>query len=438
MKRILLSLACAAIIASNVKSEDWPQWLGPKRDANWTETGLVEKFPEGGPKILWRTTIAGGYAGPSVADGKVYVTDFKTGVTAENNPATRGKLAGVERVHCLDVKTGAPIWNFEYPCIYNISYPAGPRCTPTIAGGKVYTLGAEGNLVCLNAATGEKIWAKDFKSDYGAKTPMWGFCGHPLVDGKKLICITGGPNALAMAFDKDTGKELWHNLDAPEPGYSAPVIIEAGGKRQLLIWSSKDINGLDPETGSKYWSEALEPNYGMSIMVPQKAGDYLFAAGIQNKSLLLKLDKNKPAVTEVYRGKKDQSVYPVNMTPYIDTGIIYGVDQPGKLTAVKLETGERLWQTSVPITGKEEERPVGSGTAFVVKNGDRYFLFSESGHLIIAKLSDKGYEEISRAKVIEPTNSAFGRSVVWSHPAFANKCAFIRNDKELICVSLTK
>src|SRR5262249_42478107 len=136
---------------------------------------------------------------------------------------------------------------------------------------------------------------------------------------------------------------------------------------------------------------------------------------------------------------KSRGVYPVNMTPFVEKDIIYGVDQPGMLRAVELDTGKQLWFTFKPVIGKEEAedfKGAGSGTAFVVKNGDRFFLFAETGDLIIAKLSPKGYEELSRAKILEPTGAAFGRKVVWSHPAFANKCGFFRNDTEIVCVSL--
>jgi outer membrane protein assembly factor BamB len=151
----------------------------------------------------------------------------------------------------------------------------------------------------------------------------------------------------------------------------------------------------------------------------------------------LKLASDKPAVTEVWRGKKGTSISPVNMTPFLEAGYIYGVDQPGQLVAVKMENGEHAWSSTDAVTGKGS-KAVDSATAFIVKNGDRFFLFNEKGELVIAKLSPKGYEEISRAKVIDATNVAFGRSVVWSHPAFANQRAFIRNDKEIICVSLAK
>lgn len=434
-------LACflaIAFVAPVGYADDWPQWMGPGRDDVWKETGIIEKFPEGGPKILWRTPIAGGYSGPAVVAGRVYVTDYvrKSGELA-NNPGGRNELQGTERVLCLDAASGKILWKHEYDCPYAISYAAGPRATPTVHAGKVYTLGAEGNLFCFDAAKGTVLWSKELKKEYQTEAPIWGFCGHPLVDGKRLICLVGGEGSVAVAFDKDTGAELWKSLSNPDAGYCPPTIITAGGKRQLLIWHPQALNSLNPETGEVYWAEPLVPQYGMSIAAPQKSGDYLFASGIGNCAALFKLDRTKPAAEVVWDGTPDTAVFCANSTPLIEGGVIYGNDcQVGNLRAVKLATGERLWETFQPTTGGE--RRASHGTAFLTKNGDRYFLFSETGDLIIARLSPEKYEELSRAHLLEPTAECFGRSVVWSHPAYANKCVFVRNDKEIVCASLAK
>jgi outer membrane protein assembly factor BamB len=417
---------------------DWPQWMGERRDGIWRETGILEKFPESGPTIKWRVPINGGYAGPAVASGRVYVMDYvRSAGDPKPDPNARSEVKGKERVLCLNAADGKEIWKHEYECPYKISFASGPRCTPTVDGGKVYALGAEGNLFCLSADKGKVLWSHDFKTDYKAQTPQWGFTGHPLVDGEKLICLVGGPGSVAVAFNKNTGKEIWKALSAKDQGYSPPSIIEAGGTRQLLIWHSEAINSLDPESGKEYWTVPLKPMYGMSIMTPRKFGDYLYAGGIGEVSLLLKLAKDKPAAEEIWRGEKTSSVYSVCSTPLVDDdGTMYGVCQRGQLRAVELATGNRLWETLKPTTGGE--RPLNSGTAFLVKNGDRYFIFSETGDLIIAKLSPKAYEEISRTHLLDPTSECFGRSVVWSHPAFADKCIFVRNDKEIVCASLAK
>jgi outer membrane protein assembly factor BamB len=433
--RIALLVLLFPLLASAARGDDWPQWLGPQRDSVWRETGILDKFPEGGPKAAWRIPIAGGYAGPAVADGRVYVTDYvRSEGKSSNNPGGRDQLKGKERVQCFSAAEGKPLWKHEYDCPYSISYASGPRCTPTVQGGKVYTLGAEGNLFCLDAVKGTEVWSKDLKKEYKTETPLWGFCGHPLIEGQKLICLVGGQGTVAVAFDKDTGKELWRALSAKEPGYCPPTVIEASGKRQLLIWHPEALNSLDPETGKSYWSVPLVPRYGMSITPPRRLGDHLFASGIGNVGAVLKLAKDKPGAEVVWRGKSDNAVYCANSAPFLEDGVIYGCDcMVGSLRGVKLETGERLWETFAPTTGGKRGP---HGTAFIVKNGDRFFLMSETGHLIIARLTPKGYEEISRCKLLEPTITTFGRDVVWSHPAFANKSIYARNDKELICVPL--
>jgi outer membrane protein assembly factor BamB len=452
------SLMLVLAMASSVLAEDWPQWMGPNRDGVWPETGIVERLPPEGPQVLWRVPVAGGYAGPAVAKGKVYVSDYlkSAGDDKVTDPLKRNDLEGKERVLCFDSASGRLLWKHEYACRYKISYPAGPRCTPTVHGGKVYALGAMGHLLCLDADKGSVLWSKNLPEDYGVKAPLYGFCGHPLIepsppasrsDGQgprgsgKLFCIVGGDGTTAMAFDKDTGKELWRALSSQETGYSAPTMIQAGGVRQLVIFHGNGLAAVDPDTGRSYWSLPLSPWMGVVIMTPRQDGDYLFAGTVFGTAVGLKLAADKPAVTEAWRGPKNMKgsgLFPGNATPFAQGGVLYGVDHPGQFRAVKIATGERLWESWLPVTGEAEARPVYTGTAFIVKNGDRFFLFNEKGELIIAKISPKGYEEVSRWKMLEPTGAAFGRNVVWSHPAFANRCVYARNDKELVCVSLAK
>lgn len=430
-------LLTTPVALSQKPSSDWPQWMGPTRDGVWQETGIVEKFPEGGLPVKWRAKIGGGYAGPAVVGDRVYVMDYlrKEGELA-NNPGARNELKGTERVLCLDAATGDIVWKHEYDCPYAISYANGPRCTPTIADGKVYALGAEGNLNCLDAASGKPIWSKDFQKEYKAPSPIWGFTSHPLVDGNKLICLVGGKGSVVVAFDKDTGKELWKALDAPHAGYAPVNVILAGGKRQLIVWHPEAIVGLNPESGEVYWTEELVPQYEMSVSAPVKSGDFLYASGIGDIGGVWKFDRDKPAVSEVWIGDNKTAVYTSNSTALIENGVVFGFDcRDGHLRGVDLATGKRLWESWEPLSAT---RRVNHGTGFIVKNGDRYFIFNELGDLIIAKLSREGYTEISRTHVLKPTSEAFGREVVWSHPAFANKSIYARNDEEIVCVSLGK
>jgi outer membrane protein assembly factor BamB len=427
----LLAVMCGTMPAW---ADDWPQWMGPNRDGVWAESGILTQFPAAGPKVLWRAPVALGYAGPAVAAGKVYVTDFVTDVSIKNDFSKRDQLKGTERILCLDAVTGKEVWQHKYACAYDISYPGGPRCTPTVSGGKVYALGAEGNLVCLNAGTGKVLWSKELKKEYQTEAPIWGFCGHPLVDGQKLICLVGGTGSVAVAFDKDTGKELWKALSSKDAGYCPPTLITAGGTRQLILWHSESINSLDPETGKVYWSIPMQPSYGMSIMAPQQVGEYLWAGAIINKGLMLKLASDKPAATVAWTGDRDTGIYAKISTPVVHDGHLYGVCMDGELRCMEPTTGKRLWATYAPTSGVKAN----SGGGFLVRNGTHWYIFGETGHLTIAQLTPAGYQERSKAKLLEPTGNTFGRNLVWSHPAFAQKCVFARNDKELVCVTLAQ
>ena len=414
-------------------ADDWPQWLGPNRDSVWNESGVLTSIPESGLKQVWRTPIGAGFSGPAVVGNRVFVTDFITEKGQHsNNPGKRSDVQGQERVLCIDRDTGKIIWKKEYPCHYKISYSSGPRATPTVNEGKVYVVGAEGNFYCLAVEDGKEIWKRDFKADFGATTPIWGFSAHPLIVGDHLFCLVGGKGSVAVAFDKNTGKEIWRALDAKNQGYCPPTMIKAGGTDQLLIFHPEALNGLNPTNGNVLWSVKMKPAYEMSIIAPIQHKDYLLTVALQKATLLLKLDPDEPKVSEVWRGK---GTNPDHNPPIVHEGHIYGVDVNGRLRCIELVSGERKWESLATCT---KGRPASSTTGFVVRNGDHWYVTTEQGELIIAKMDPSGFQELGRAKMLEPTSMSFNRSIVWSHPAFANKCVFARNDKEIVCYSLAK
>jgi outer membrane protein assembly factor BamB len=449
---LLTIIAAAACLTSTTRADEWPQWMGPVRDAIWRERGLATSIPAVGLPVKWRVPVAGGYAGPAVAGGGVFLTDYvaRAGELV-NGPNDRTVRAGTERVLCLDAATGGLLWKHEQDCAYSLSYASGPRCTPTVADGRVYTVGAEGDLLCLEATSGKVLWSKSFTRDYAAPTPIWGFCGHPLVAGDLLICLVGGPGSVAVAFDRVTGQERWKAISASESGYCPPTMIGTGDARELLIWDADNLNGLDPATGRVRWSQPLKPMYGMSIMAPQVAdtslGRVLFASGIGRVAALFALAAGDGPPKLLWRGAPKSAVYCANSTPFIAGDVLYGCDcDTGALTAVALADGRRLWETLAPTTGGERRSK--HGTAFLVRQAEpvagdppaatRTWIFSETGDLILARLSPERYEELGRMRVVEPTNECFGREVVWSHPAFAGGCIFVRNDDELVCVTATR
>lgn len=436
MRFPLTATSVMLMITPSIVADDWPQWMGPKRDNVWREDGILTQFPDAGLKQVWSAPVAGGYAGPAVAEGRVFVTDYVTAANVKVDNFDRKEFTGTERVLCLDADTGKELWKHEYPAKYAISYPAGPRCTPIVDGNRVYTLGAVGDLFCFDVETGKVLWSKNFPDTYGQKPALWGYAGHPLIDGDHLICVAGGKGSHAVALDKMTGKEVWRALSAPEQGYSPPTIIEAAGQRQLILLMPDKVASVDPKTGELFWSVPYDATSGSIIMSPIQWKNYLYVAGYSNKNLLLKLPEDKPGAEVVWRDKSRQGVSPVNVQPFLKDDVMYGFDQNGTLYAVKLPEGERLWGTAKPLT--DGDRAPGSGTAFIVQHKDgQFYLFTENGELIIAELTPEGYTEIDRTKVIEPSNVAFGREVVWCAPAFAGKRMYVRNDKECKCVELS-
>ena len=427
-------------MSAATRADDWPAWMGPQRDDVLREDGLIEQIPDDGLPVKWRTPIAGGYAGPAVAEGRVFVFDYEREEgDVVNNPGQRAELQGRERVTALDADTGDQLWQHSYDCPYSISYPAGPRCTPTVHDGLVYTLGSEGDLYCLRAESGEVVWQASFKDDFGADVPLWGFSGHPLVDGDLLYVLVGGDGQNVVALNRTTGEVVWKALDGPA-GYCPASIITAGGVRQLLVFNPEGVFGLNPADGTQYWRVPLKPAYEMSIARPMREGDRLYASGIRNEAVMMQLGADEPTAEALWRGKANEAVFASNCTPLMVDGVIYGADcNEGSLVAVDAEDGSRLWSTFA-ATRPDETRRVNHGTCFVTRIGasDRYLLMSEVGDLLMARLTREAFEPLGRFHALEPTGEAFGRAVVWSHPAYANRTAYIRNDKEIVAVDLAK
>jgi outer membrane protein assembly factor BamB len=428
---LLVVICVLKITFAPISAEDWPEWRGKGRNGIWTESGILDKFPEKGLTAVWRTPIHGGFAGPAVAAGRVFVTDFKR---------SSGKK-GMERALCLDEKSGKILWTREWDADYQgISYDTGPRATPTVDGDRVYIVGGSGTLLCLNARTGDVIWRKDYVKDYRMQMPTWGIASAPLVDGDRLIAIVGGqPDAKVIAFDKMTGKEIWRALPSDsEQGYSQPVIVAARGTRQLIIWDPTAVVALDPATGKTYWQHPFRINLGLTLATPVFDGSRLLVSSFYNGSMLLDLAKENASV--IWKGKSNSEIntdglHAVVNTPVIDGDYIYGICSYGQFRCLNLKTEERIWET-MEVT-KEKAR---WASGFIVRHGDRYFINNDRGELIIAKLSAQGYQEISRTQLIKPTSNPGNRrelgAVNWSHPAYANRHIVARNDEEIISVSL--
>ncbi len=432
MTRFGVVFSVLLIIAPRpVAADDWPQWGGPQRDSVWRENGIVDSLPAVDSKTgmlprLWTAKIGSGYAGPAVANGRVFVAD-------------RMADQKLERVLCFDAETGNENWKHEYETRYTISYPLGPRATPTVNGDYVYTLGAMGNLFCFEAATGRIIWQKNLPTDFGTDVPAWGMAGAPLVDGDQLIVLAGGkPGAMVVSFDKKTGAERWRALDGPEPGYCPPVILEYGGRRELIVWHPQAVVGLNPVDGKVLWEVPFAVKSGLTIATPRKLESRLFVTSFYDGPLMIDLGADGASPNVLWRTgpssteRKNDSLHSIISSPLVTKDCIYGVGSYGEMRCLDAKTGHIVWET-YDATGHDRW-----WNAFLVPQGDRVVICNEQGEIIFAKLSRQGYKELSRAKLIEPTQPILRRMTVWSHPAFAMRSVFARNDSELIRVSLAQ
>jgi outer membrane protein assembly factor BamB len=426
---VSVMLATAAPFA-----DDWPEFRGVGRRGVWNETGILDRFPDGGLKVMWRVPVNAGYSGPVVAGGRVFLTDFV---------AVAGPARGTERMLCFDEKTGKLLWKQEWDARYgSFVNTNGPHATPTVDGDRVYALGTAGTLLAMSVATGEVLWRKDFVKDSRADLPTYGFSSAPIVDGDRLIAFLGHtPDAKVFAFDKMTGKEIWRAIGTQgEIGTSQPLLIEAGGARQLIVWDTTTVNSLNPVTGATYWTQPYRSRSAINFAMAQ-SGARLLMSTFEEGSLMLELDQERPGARVLWKGHGTSEIDTDKLhssisTPIIDGDYIYGICSYGQLRALDARTGERIWESRAATVER-----VRWASGQLVQHGNRVFITNDRGELILAHLTPAGYEEISRTPLIKPTSDPRGRfrklgAVYWSHPAYANKHVYARSDEELIAVTL--
>ena len=422
-------VAASVLFAAGVFADEWAQWRGPTGDGVWREQGLVERFAQEQLELRWRVPVSSGYSGPTVAAGRVYLTDRTT------------KPEQVERVLCFDWKTGEEIWSFTYACEYrNVSFPAGPRASVIVRDGLAYALGTMGDLHCFDAASGALRWKRDLDVEYQIDMPVWGVSSSPLIEGELLVVQVGGtPDACLVAFDRKTGAEKWRAL-ADRASYSAPIVIDQAGQRVLVCLTGDNVVGLNPQSGQVYWKYPFPPKEGViGIASPVFDAGQLFITSFFEGALMLGVDPQRLAVAKTWQrqGASEQQtdgLHSIISTPLLIGDYVYGVDSYGELRCLKAATGERVWEdlTAVPRARWS--------TIHFVQNGERVWMFNERGELLITRLSPAGLEIISRAQLIEPTRDQLNQrgGVCWAHPAFAYKHVFARNDEALVCASLEK
>jgi outer membrane protein assembly factor BamB len=411
---IALLLAVGAM-----QAEDWPQFRGPNRDGVWNETGLLKTFPADGLKIRWRAPVGGGWSSPVVAKGRVYLAD-----------SLLAKPAAKERVLCLDAATGKPLWTFAYDVTYSEwafvpGQGGGPTATPVVEAGKVFTVGINGHVHCLDARTGAVRWERNLQKSYEVRDHS---CRpSPLIEGNLLIVFTGAkPNACVLALDKRTGKEIWKALNEPASS-SSPFVVTGGGKRQLIVWTDASVTSLNPATGEVWWREPMVTSGNDSIPTPVVQKNRLLISG-----LMFVLDDKQPIATVLWPTNRVASKRLLSNTssPILRGDHIYSAKSSGELACLEAGTGALVWRTNT-VTGLKS-----GASIHLTLTPDAMFLFTDEGNLIRAQVTPEGYRELSRSHLIESTTPFGGHSFAWSPPAYANRHVFARNEKEMVCASL--
>ncbi len=406
-------------LAVEMQAADWPQFRGPNRDNVWTETGILQTLPTNGLKVCWRVPVGPGWSCPVVADGRVYLTDMRL-----------DKPRAWERIQCFQELTGKRVWSHEFELVYPEwafipEHGGGPAGTPIVEDGKIYSLGRNGQVECRDARNGKAIWEVALGKKYVILELV---CrASPLIEGNLLILFTGGkPGACVIALDKRTGQEVWKALD-DSPSNSSPLVIVAGGKRQVIVWTANAVNSLNPATGETYWREAMITSNNDSIPAPVFQNHRLLISG-----LMFELNSNQPTAKVLWPDSLAPSKRLLSNTssPMLRGNYIYSARSSGELVCLEAGTGKEVWGTT-RVTGLKF-----GASIQLTPNGDVTFLFTDEGNLIVARLAPDGYHEISRVHLLEPTSVLSTRRFTWVPPVYANRCIFARNDVELICASL--
>jgi outer membrane protein assembly factor BamB len=399
-------LPCCLVVC--LVGADWPQWRGARRDNVWLEKGLPNKLPS---KLAprWKQPIGGGYGGIAVHEGRLYALE------RQKEPRE------VERVLCLDAATGKQLWAHDYAVTYGkLDYGNGPRSTPTVHAGKVYTYGALGHLFCLDAKSGKVLWSRDTIKDFKGQVPTWGHACSPLVEGKTLIVQVGGqPDAGLMALSLDDGNEVWRSLDDP-PGYASPVIVSAGKWRQLVYFTPRHVVGLEPGTGKRLWRVPFEGiQYDVSISDVVFADGVLLASNYWSGSKAIALDDSGLNPKVVWEGK---ALSLLMSTPLVKGKHVYALDRFRGLKCLEMRTGKVVWEN-------EHVTPRGSNphASLAWVGGDRALVLNTPGELLLVELTPAGLKQLGKAGVI-------GRT--WAHPGFGAGRVFARSDTEIVCVPL--
>lgn len=441
-------IAAASLPTQNCRGEDWPQFLGPRANGISSETGLLDKWPDGGPPVVWEKKIGAGYGAPSVL-GKQLVLHHRIG--------------DEEIVECLDAINGQSLWHFGYPShfIDPYGYNNGPRGTPVLTTNRCYTFGAEGKLTCRDLQTGKQIWQRDTGLDFNVPNAFFGVGSSPILESRLLLVMVGGqPNSGMVAFDPQTGKTAWESVGQKNwegvpmtgwPGeqkvkwrtwdkqasYSTPVAVTIHGKRQVLCLMRQGLVSLDPKTSAvnySFWFRS-HVNDSVNAMCPVVTDDKIFISAAYYKvgSVLLRVHQDNKGVDEIWR---DTSMELHWTTPIYQNGYLYafsGRNEPdAHLRCIEFLTGKLMWDRDESWAPHSTRTPEVYGRGSFILAEGKLIALGEGGILGLFKPNPKQPEEICRWQVPQLHHPC------WAAPVLSHGRLYLRSEDHLVCLDLAK
>ena len=411
MRHLTALIVLAIVLGAQTPTSDWPQFFGPTRNGVYAGSPLSEKWPAGGPKVLWRKDVGEGFAGPVVAQGKVILFHRQN---------------GREIVEALDANTGATQWKYDYPTVYrdDFGFDEGPRAAPTVADGVVYTFGAEGKLNAVSLSTGKPMWSEDTMKRFGVDKGFFGASGSPIVEDGRVIANIGGKDAGIVAFEAKTGKVLW-TATKDEASYSSGIATNIGGKRSLIFLTRSNLTSLEPATGKvqfqKRWRalQQASVNAATPVIINDPMGDLIFVSAEYGPGAGV-LRVNGATLTPLWTD--DDTLNNHYATPVYRDGILYGFhgrqEYGQALRSVELRTGKVRWSQDRFLAGS------------LILAADKLLIMRETGELVLAQATPEAFRPLARAQILPATVRAF--------PALAGGLLYVRNEKTMVCLDLRR
>ena len=392
--RALIVLAAIVFCFSEARAQDWPQWRGPNRDGISKETGLLKQWPATGPALVWKATGAGGgYSSLAISGGRIF---------------TMGVRAGRENVIAFDVATGKELWATPHGAVFSNDRGDGPRGTPTVDGDRLYALGGNGDLSCMDTKTGKIVWTLNILQKFGGENPKWGISESPLVIGEKVLVNPGGPNASVMALNKKDGTVIW-KTQSDQAGYSSAMPVQIGGTTQIVFFTDQRALGVDLKDGKFLWSYPKASNNVANVATPIVRGNRVFVSSDYGTGAALVEIKADGTAQEVYFTKEMRNHHSSSI---LIGDYLYGFSS-GILTAMRFDTGAVAWK----------DRSVGKGS-LVYADGNLY-AFSENGVVGLIEATPTGYVEKGRFRIQQDSLPT------WTHPVIAGGLLYLRDQNTI-------